>query len=280
MADQSDVETVLATLVGAVVYPQGIVAPSILGVTCRIYRGWPNSAALDADLAAGRVNITVFPDARHQQNTTRWANEDAVTQAIVPTLTIATAMVGGASTATIGGTAGLGQLAGLLVDNLAVVHRTAAGDTPEVVAATLASYLRTQRIAVLAGATITIPGTHLVVGRVVADQYVQKQTRRQRQNFRISCWCPNPATRDVVAAAVDAALAAQDFITLPDGTFGRLRFVSSTVFDQSQDASLYRRDLLYGVDYATTQTIVLPSMIFGDAELSPNGASAVQSLLG
>jgi hypothetical protein len=280
MADQSDVETVLATLVGAVIYPQGTNAPSILGVTTRIYRGWPNSAALDADLAAGRVNITVFPDARHQLNTTRWTDEVMQATAVSPTLTITTAMVAGASTATIGGTAGLGQLAGLLVDNLAVVHRTAAGDTPDLIAATLASYLRTQRIAVVAGATITIPGTHLIVGRVVADQTVQQQTRRQRQNFRISCWCPNPATRDVAAAAVDAALAVQNFITLPDGSFGRLRFVSSTVFDQSEDASLYRRDLLYGVDYATTQTITLPSMIFGDAMLSPDGAGLVLSLLG
>ena len=280
MADQSDVETVLATLVGATVYPLGTALPSIIGATCRIYRGWPNSAALDADLAAGRVNITVFPDARHQQNTTRWTNEPTIITPATPTLTITAAMVGSNATATVGGTAGLGQVAGLLVDNVAVVHRTAAGDTPELVAATLGAYLRRQRIAAVSGATITIPGTHLVIGRVVADQQVQQPTRRQRQNFRISCWCPDPATRDVIAAAVDAALAVQTFIALPDGTFGRLRFVSSTVFDQSQDASLYRRDLLYGVDYATTQTIVLPSMIFGDAMLSPDGAGVVQSLLG
>jgi hypothetical protein len=280
MADQSDVETALTTLIGAVIYPQGTNAPSILGAACRIYRGWPNTAALDADLAAGRVNITVFPDARHEQNTTRWTEEYSVTQPITPTLTIATAVTGTGSTATIGGTASPGQVAGLLVDNLAVVHRTAAGDTPDLVAATLASYLRTQRVAAVAGATITIPGAHLLVGRVVADQQVQQEIRRQRQNFRISCWCPDPTTRDTAGAAVDVALAAQNFIALPDGTSGRLRFVSSTVFDQSEDASLYRRDLLYGVDYATTQTIALPSMIFGDATLSPDGAGIVQSLLG
>jgi hypothetical protein len=280
MADQSDVETALTTLIGAVIYPQGTNAPSILGVTCRIYRGWPNTAALDADLAAGRVNITVFPDARHQQNTTRWTEELTLATPVPPTLTITTAMTNSGSTATIGGTADPGQIAGLLVDNLAVVHRTAAGDTPDLVAATLASYLRTERVAVVAGATITIPGTHLLVGRVVTDQQVQQETRRQVQNFRISCWFPDPATRDVAAAAVDAALAAHNFITLADGTSARLRFVSSTVFDQSQDASLYRRDLLYSVDYATTQTITLPSMIFGDATLSPDGAGIVQSLLG
>jgi hypothetical protein len=280
MADQADVETVLTTLVNAAVYPNGTGAPSITGAVCRIYRGWPNSAALNADLAARRVNITVFPDARNQHNTTRWPNELAITTPATPTLTITATMVGSNATATIGGTAGLGQVAGLLVDDLAVVHRTAVGDTPDLVAATLGTYLRSARIATVTGATITVPGAHLVVGRVVADQQVQTQIRRQRQNFRISCWCPDPASRDAIAAAVDGALAAENFITLPDGTSGRLRFVSSSVFDQSQDASLYRRDLLYGVDYATTQTLTLPSMIFGDAQLSPDGAGIVQSLLG
>jgi hypothetical protein len=276
MADQSDVETTLAALIGDVIYPQGTNAPSILGPSCRIYRGWPNAAALDADLAAGRVNITVFPEPRHQHNTTRWSDEVALTQPVAPTLTIAIA----GPTATIGGDAAPGQLAGLLVDNLAVVHRTATGDTPALVAAILATRVRTERIALLAGATVTIPGARLLIGRVVADQTVQEETRRQRQGFRITCWCPDPAIRDTAAAAVDAALAAQNFIALPDGTAGRLRFVASTVFDQSQDALLYRRDLLYAVDYATTRTTTLPSMIFGDATLAPAGSGIVQNLLG
>ena len=280
MADQSDVETMLANLVGAVLYPQGINAPSILGGICRIYRGWPNTAALDADLAAGIVNITVFSEPRHQQNTTRWTEEFSVAQPMTPTLTITTAMTDDGATATIGGTAGLGQVAGILVDELAVVHRTAAGDTPDIVAATLASYLRSQRIAVLAGATITIPGAIRIIGRVVADQRVLQEIRRQRRGFRITCWCPDPATRDAAGAAVDVALAAQTFIALPDGTFGRLRFISSTEFDQSEDASLYRRDLLYAVDYGTTQVTVTPSMIFGDAMFTADASGIVKSLLG
>ena len=63
MADQSDVEAVLVGLVGAAVYPEGVSAPSVLGRVCRVYRGWPTGALLDRDLAAGHVNITVFPEA-------------------------------------------------------------------------------------------------------------------------------------------------------------------------------------------------------------------------
>lgn len=275
MADQSDVETVLTQLVSAVIYPQGTNSPSILGVTCRIYRGWPNSAALNADLAANRVNITVFPDARHELNSTRWSTEYMPATPVAPTLTITMA----GNSATFGGTANPGQLAGLLADNLAVVHRTETGDTPALVAAILASYIRQQRIAQVSDCTVTVPGASLLIGRVVADQTVTEELRRQSQRFRISFWCPDPASRDTAASAVDAGLAAQDFIALPDGTSGRLRFVSSAVFDQSQDALLYRRDLLYAVDYSTTLVTTLPSMIFGDATLSPDGAGVVQSLL-
>ncbi len=73
---------------------------------------------------------------------------------------------------------------------------------------------------------------------------------------------------------------ARNFIDLPDGFAGRLRFVSSAVFDQSEDAALYRRDLIYSVEYATTVAEVLPEMIFGDVTLAPNGGGIVQSRLG
>ena len=40
------------------------------------------------------------------------------------------------------------------------------------------------------------------------------------------------------------------------------------VFDQSQDALLYRRDLLYRIEYPTTINELLPSMLFGDLILN------------
>ncbi len=276
MADQSDVESSLATLIEAIIYPQGANAASILARTCRIYRGWPNTAALDADLAAGRLNVTIFP-AGEQANTTRWPDEFVVAAPVAPSLAISVA----GNTATLEGAAGVGQLAGLLVDNLAVVHRTQAADTPALVAATLAAYLRQAgRVAAVSGASVTVFGAGLLLGRVAADQSAQVQTRRQRQGFRITAWCPDPASRDAAASAIDAALSTQRFLALPDATFGRLRFVSSSVFDQSQDAALYRRDLLYSVEYATTITAMLPSMLFGDATLAANGDAIAQSLLG
>ncbi len=275
MADLSDVETSIANLVESLIYPQGTNAPSIIGALTRVYRGWPNPSALNIDLAAGNINITVFPDARGHRLTTRYLDPPAPSAPIIPTLTLSVS----GQTATVGGTATLGQVAGLLIDNTAYVHRTQRGDTPEGVAATLAAYISTNRIAQINGAVLTIPGAGSVIGRVVADQLTQSETRRQLQTFRLSCWCPTPTSRDATASIIDQGLSQFAFLTLPDGTAARLRGNGTLVFDQSQNANLYRRDLLLEVEYATSITQTLPALIFGDSQFLPKG-SVPKSLLG
>lgn len=275
MADQSDVETRLVSMITDVLYPNGLSSDGLLSQTVKVYRGWPNAAALRADLAAGSINVTVFPEEGTTRNTTRWPDGAMSSSGGTPTLSV---QVRGLS-ATFAGTADPGQLAGLLVDRLAVVHRTVSGDTPDLVAATLAALLRRQRIATVSGATVSVPGAGFMIGRVVADTSVLRWTRSQEQRFRVTCWCADPTSRDRVAGAIDNALALSNFIDLDDGTSGRLRYAGTTVFDQSHDAALYRRDLTYSVDYLTTATDVLPSMIFGDTNLAPMGAGIVHSLL-
>ena len=62
MADISDVEQAVADAVTTILYPAGTSQSSIVGALCRVYRGWPNSATLNADLSAGAVNVTVVTD--------------------------------------------------------------------------------------------------------------------------------------------------------------------------------------------------------------------------
>lgn len=275
MADLSDVEEALLRLAADVLYPEGALAPSIVGRACRLYRGWPQGAALDADLAAGLVHVTVFPEARPQAVTTRhpdrWEKISAVALGLVITIQ--------GRRATVEGSAHEGQVAGLMVDGMAVVHRTARGDTPEMVAAVLATYLRTRKIVTVEGAALTVAGSGPMVGRVVVDQTLRRETRRQRQVIRLTTWCPDPATRDRLTGALDARLSAVDFLALPDGGRGRLLFRGSTVLDQGRAARLFRRDLFYSVDYATTLVETLPAMIFGDMRFSPGGDVA-RSVIG
>ena len=262
MPAQSDAENALVQLAASALYPNGASAAAAIPATIRLYRGWPNAAALDADLAAGRVNVTVFPVPGATRNTTRYA-PDWLPGPVTPTLT---ASVTG-QTATFAGTADPGQLAGLLVDGTPYVHRTTAGDTPALVAATLAAALYPTRIVTVSGASITIPSASTLVARTAADATSAQELRRQQQEFRITAWCPTPDLRDAACEAIDVACAATPFLILADGSPARLRFASTTTFDTRQDAALYRRDLLYTVEYPTTQTVTEPSMLFGAANV-------------
>ena len=165
---------------------------------------------------------------------------------------------------TIGGIANAGQLVGILVDKNSYVYGTRAGDTPETVAANLASSVASDWIVNVSGASVTVPGASSVMARVVADASVMHEVRRQEQGFRITCWCPTPATRDVTASAIDLSLVGFQFIPLAGGSQGRLQYHGTLVFDQSQDALLYRRDLLYRVEYPTTVSALQSAMLFGD----------------
>ena len=87
------------------------------------------------------------------------------------------------------------------------------------------------------------------------------ELRRQQQSFRVALWCGDPASRDVASAAVDLALGALDFMTLPDGSSARIRFETTSSSDRQEEADLYRRDLVYSVEYATLLLSQLPTMM-------------------
>ena len=258
MADQSDVETALVSLIAAALYPQGPDQPSPIGPLCRIYRGWPIASALDADLASGAVHVTVFPstDARI---TTRYPIDFATAPT---TPTPLQAAISGVSV-TFSGSADAGQIAGIAVGPRTYVYATVAGDSPSLVAANLAVLARADQIVDLSGATLTIPGASRLTARVVARVAAVSELRRQVQSFRVTCWCPSPAIRDQVASAIDLALAQSLFIALPDGTGGRLLSAGGATIDRAEDAALYRRDLVCSVEYPTTITQIQPAMLYG-----------------
>jgi hypothetical protein len=257
MPSQADAENALALLAATALYPTGLAGPSAVAATVRIFRGWPNAAALDADLAAGRVNVTIFPVPGATRVTTRYPVAPIANPA-TPTLTVSVT----ANTATFSGTALPGQLAGLLVEGQPYVYRTAEGDTPALVAAILAAAVNANRPALASGASVFTPGT-IPAARTVADATATTELRRQVQTFRITAWCPTPDLRDAICATLDPVFAATPFLTLSDGSAARLAFTTTTTFDQSQDASLYRRDLLYTVEFPTTLVASQPSMLFG-----------------
>ena len=134
------------------------------------------------------------------------------------------------------------------------------------VAANLAVLARADGIVQLSGPALIIAGAADLLVRVVAEA-ASRGIRRQVQTFRVTCWCPTPDTRDAASVAIDQTLAAVTFTTHRTDQ-ARVIYFGTTVFDQSQDALLYRRDLLYRFEYATVLAAPQPAMLFGDLQLN------------
>lgn len=263
MADISDVELALVAQIISTLYPAGTSQASIIGSMCRIFRGWPNAGSLNADLAAGVVNVTVVPDNDPGRVTTRYLPEWSVSQSLP-----GTSVAASNDSLIVGGTPSAGDVIGALVDGSPFAYRVQAGDTPDQVAAALGALISQVRTARVAGASVAVPGASTVIARVVSDGAASFESRRQEKGLRVICWCPDPASRDAVAGAIDGRCVVTPFLPLADASLARLSYRDTAVYDQSQNASLYRRDLVYLAEYPSITRIMLPSMLLGDAELN------------
>lgn len=267
MADQADVETALAALAANALYPEGILAASAIGNVCRVYRGFPSAPALDADIAAHAVNVTVAA-AGEAKNVTRYPRRWVTVAPVAAVLNVTLS----ANAAAFSGQCAVGQLAGVLVNGTAYSYAVQANDSPATVASNMAAMLRGAGWVVdYAGSTIGLPQAVHFTARVVAGAGALLELKRQQQDFKISLWCPDPTSRDAASALLDAALAAENFIPLADGAYGRLMFADSVAQDAGADAAVYRRDLTYSVEYPTTQAQVTPAMLFGGAGVTVDG---------
>ena len=268
MADQADVEVALASLIANALYPAGTAGPSVTGAVYRVYRGYPAAPVLDADIAAGIMHITVTPASGEVKNVTKYPR---IWQAVEPVPDVLSVTVDGFS-ATFTGVCAVGQLAGMLVNGTPYPYAVQATDSPATVASNLAAQLQSAGwIVNYRGSTVGAPEAETFAARVVAGAGALQEIKRQAQEFRVSMWCPDPAARDMVAPLVDVALADIVFLPLADGSYGRIRFAGASTTDGGADASLYRRDLVYSVEYPTTLSQVTPAMMFGTAAISVNG---------
>lgn len=262
MADLAGIEEALVAFITQTLYPDGTAEPSSVGAECRVYRGWPSPSGLNADLGAGITNITVFPS-------------PTVSRALPPLPIVYetgvappafTAVASGNAVSFIG-TPATSHCVGLLVDRIPYVYRPQRGGTASTVAAEMASLIQVDRVAHLSGSTLTVPGAATVIARVVADRTSLREVRRQERDFVIGCWCPSPSLRDLVAGTVDVAICTIPFLGLTDGSSGRVVYRDTSQYDQAQNALLYRRDLVYAIEYPTVIQCTEPSMLFGDLHL-------------
>lgn len=266
MADFTNVADALVSAIVATVYPSGTGAASIApgAAPVYVYQGWPMPEQLDADLKAGKAHVSVFPTATERELPLHMADWAALT---INAPTIAVAVSG--NQVTVSGTGVSGQNVAVIVDGLAFVYAVQADDTPTSIASALGAMINATRSASSTGPVITLPAARSLVARVGATGTSIRELRRQEKVFQISVWANSPALRDPLAARVDVALAAIVRLSMLDGSQAVLRYRSSIQHDGQQKAGIYRRDMLYAVEYSTIQTSVDTQIVTESLGVSP-----------
>lgn len=80
------------------------------------------------------------------------------------------------------------------------------------------------------------------------------EVRRQTRTLQITFWSSTPQQRDNLAKVIDGFLAYTPRLPLADGTQAILTSASEVQIDAQQKSNVYRRDLLYVIDYPTLHT--------------------------
>lgn len=264
MADLSTIEAALAALVAGIVYPNGTGAASVTGRTVRIYRGWPEPQALNADLRDKTTcNVSIYSLPGGSRNVSRYDREWHSIPGGAATLT-ATAV---RNTVTYGGTAATGELASLTVGGIGFIYAVEPGDTLGIIAAAIAGAINSdgQFRATIRGPTVTVTAYNglaiPVTGFGSSTGTAWRETRRQEQRLMVTVWCPTPALRDTLAAAIDNGMSDVDWLDAGDPTSARIRYFSTAESDAGTNASEYRRDLNFAIEYPTIQTVIAAPLI-------------------
>lgn len=254
MASLEDVLNTLTTQISAYVYPNGTGQPSVTGKTIKVYPGWPTSSSLDQDLQHEMTNVTIFPTGP-EKNVSCYRTRSAVMAIVTPTLTLTAngnvVTVGGATPSPF-----TPHNLALLVDNQPFIYPIQSTDTLTTIATGLATLLAISYPGTTSsGPVITLPASTVpIVARVGTTGTVTTEWERYKQRMQITVWAADPTTRSQVAAAIRTGFAQITFVTLPDGYGARVQANGSALSDVLEKAKTYRRDLFYEVEYPTTVT--------------------------
>lgn len=258
MADASDVCNGLVAFLAQTLYPTGTGNASVTGLGYKLYMGWPVAAALDVDLNAlaagtgGCVHVSVFPT-NVERNTSAVSSNWQTLTAPAPTLTLTIS----GQTVTVGGTVSTPQNVVLMVGYKPYVYAVQAADSLTTIATALAALVTG---ATSSGAVVTLPNSATIqAARVGAAGTAILEVGRQAKRFQIIVWADSPAHRDATVKVIDPALRALRRVTLADTTVAALKYVGTFFDDMVQKANVYRRDLTFEIDFATTQIVTTTS---------------------
>lgn len=251
MADITDVMDALVAVIAQTLYPNGTGEQSIVGTPCSVFSGWPIPQQLDVDLAAGKVNISVWA-LPSERVTTRIDTDWRTLEVNDPTITATV----NAQQITLSGMIATPQNVGAIVNGKAYVYPVQGNDSLTTIATGLASLINADVPGTASvGPVVTVPNNYPVkAARVGRNGQTIREVRRQERVFQISVWANSPEQRKAFVDAIDPVLSMTPRITLADEYMAHLSYRNSNYVDKNEKMRAYRADLMYAVEYATTQT--------------------------
>src|SRR6185437_2745382 len=192
MADISDVMTKMAQIVDAAIYPNGDGQPSALpgSAVCKIGLGWPLPASLDASMAAGAMQITLYPLSGSAMNTYQILDQTYVISEPV----IATAVSLSGDVLSVTGTLAAGEFLTLVIDGDVICSQGGA-TVAAMLAAIAAQAVAAGYAASSTATTLTIPFGHSLVVRQGGQAVLGKVIHRQRSSIMVCIWAPSDGLR-------------------------------------------------------------------------------------
>lgn len=253
MPDFAEVSDTLAGIVAGLLYPNGTGQPSVTGDVYTIFPGWPTQKCLKESINDGRVQVTVYP-LRGEKNVTRYPQDPGVYSRGEKTIT---ATIDEASdTITLGGSVSTPQTVAISCNGKTVSYGVQQSDTLTSIATALAALVSAQITAASSsGQVVSVPGAIGLACNVgVAGQLVSELKRQQKQ-FMISIWAPDHVKRSRAGKAIDGGLARLKWLSFPDYTGGLNIYVRGDDSDGAEEMLLYRRDIVYQVEFPTIDVI-------------------------
>jgi hypothetical protein len=269
MADISDVTGYLAQAAVNAVYPNGTGQASVAGMDVRVFEGWPIPDQLDLDIGGHMLslgnppvqvsrpggpaaNVSVYPMLGATIEPPQILNN---TYTIVPPvfgmgLTVTGTPGGTPITVTVSGQPTAGEYLTLIADRQFMY--SASATTTASILTQLATQFAVNYSGVTSSATqITIPALFDFAARQGAPGTLARVTHRQHQQIMITTWAPNHTARSVIAAAIDVAIKNQILVVMPDTSTAKVCYSRTNMIDEQTIRTIYRRDLIYEVEYAT-----------------------------
>jgi hypothetical protein len=253
MASVDDVSHFLARRVADVVYPSGSQLPGIVNSAVKIYPGWPVLGDLQQDIGKGGVHISVWPLATERKIGSALGRPFRVIAKGSPSLQIT---VNG-SVIGVTGVASVLTNVRINLDGKEFSFHFRAGATAEQAVYALAASL--PRSFTVGSRVCVLMVKHIKVLVTTAGTAV-RELHRQIKDFQITVWAPTPVLRDRIGSTIDAAMSEQCHIDLDDGAPAQLLYARQFDSDRSENWHIYRRDLIFSVNYATTQTVTAPEV--------------------